>query len=109
MKPNDDTTKRFLKAELREKLQRGESRTDLERLRDAPESALREAAATDPDWAGVPPNWFEKAEAVMPRNKVPVSIRIDADVVEALRAMGTGWQTRVNALLRAYVDDAQRR
>ena len=33
--------------------------------------------------------------------KKAVSIRLDLDVVEALKAEGTGWQTRANALLRA--------
>jgi len=32
--------------------------------------------------------------------KVSTTIRIDADVIRALRARGRGWQTRVNALLR---------
>lgn len=32
--------------------------------------------------------------------KVPVSIRLDRDLVEALRESGKGWQTRVNAMLR---------
>lgn len=33
--------------------------------------------------------------------KKPVQIRLDADVLEALRATGDGWQTRVNDTLRA--------
>ncbi len=35
------------------------------------------------------------------RSKKPVSISLDVDVLEGLRKSGTGWQTRVNALLRA--------
>ncbi|MDX3908885.1 MAG: BrnA antitoxin family protein [Sphingobium sp.] len=35
-----------------------------------------------------------------------VSIRLDADVVEALRASGTGWQGRVNSILRKKLLDA---
>ncbi|WP_260927399.1 BrnA antitoxin family protein [Novosphingobium sp. 9] len=35
--------------------------------------------------------------------KQAVSIRLDADVVEALRASGPGWQGRVNDMLRAAV------
>ena len=31
-----------------------------------------------------------------------VSLRIDRDVVAALRASGTGWQVRANEALRAY-------
>lgn len=35
--------------------------------------------------------------------KAPLTMRIDADVLEALRSSGQGWQTRVNALLREAV------
>jgi uncharacterized protein (DUF4415 family) len=35
--------------------------------------------------------------------KVAVSIRLDPDVVTSLRAIGPGWQTRINEVLRAYV------
>jgi len=33
--------------------------------------------------------------------KEPIKIRIDADVLSALRATGDGWQTRINDMLRA--------
>lgn len=38
-----------------------------------------------------------------PDSKVAVKIRLDPDVVAALRASGRGWQTRVNDLLRERV------
>ena len=33
--------------------------------------------------------------------KEPVKLRLDADVLAALRASGEGWQTRINESLRA--------
>lgn len=33
--------------------------------------------------------------------KEPVKLRLDADVLAALRASGDGWQTRINDALRA--------
>jgi uncharacterized protein (DUF4415 family) len=33
--------------------------------------------------------------------KEPVKLRLDADVLAALRASGEGWQTRINDTLRA--------
>ena len=33
--------------------------------------------------------------------KEPVKLRLDADVLAALRASGDGWQTRINETLRA--------
>lgn len=35
--------------------------------------------------------------------KVSTTIRLDADLLEALKATGEGWQTRVNALVRREV------
>ena len=35
--------------------------------------------------------------------KVPVTMRLDADVVAAFKAGGDGWQTRMNEALRAWV------
>ena len=40
--------------------------------------------------------------------KEPVKLRLDADVVAALRASGDGWQTRVNDTLRASLHLAGR-
>lgn len=35
--------------------------------------------------------------------KVPTTIRFDADVLDALKASGRGWQTRVNDALREWL------
>lgn len=36
--------------------------------------------------------------------KVATTIRFDADVLEAVKATGKGWQTRVNDVVRAWVN-----
>jgi len=38
--------------------------------------------------------------------KTLVSLRIDADVLNWFKASGNGYQTRINAVLRAYKDAA---
>ena len=35
--------------------------------------------------------------------KVPVSIRLSPEVVQAFRASGAGWQARVDEILRAHI------
>ena len=40
--------------------------------------------------------------------KAPVKLRLDADVLLALRATGEGWQTRINDTLRASLHLAGR-
>ena len=42
------------------------------------------------------------------RPKVPVTMRLDADVAEFFRATGAGWQSRIGALLAAHVKRANK-
>ena len=42
--------------------------------------------------------------SVAAQTKEPVKLRLDADVVAALRESGDGWQTRVNDMLRASLE-----
>ena len=44
-----------------------------------------------------------------PRRKQPVNLRIDTDIVDWFRGGGAGYQTRMNAVLRAFVDAQQKR
>lgn len=41
--------------------------------------------------------------------KEQIALRLDADVLEWYRAQGAGWQTRMNAVLRAHKDAAKPR
>jgi uncharacterized protein (DUF4415 family) len=36
--------------------------------------------------------------------KEQIALRVDKDVLDWYRAQGTGWQTRMNAVLKAYRD-----
>jgi len=38
-----------------------------------------------------------------PQPKVPVSIRLSSDVIEAFKAGGPGWQTRIDEALREWL------
>jgi uncharacterized protein (DUF4415 family) len=37
-------------------------------------------------------------------SKKSISLRVDADLLEWLKAQGPGYQTRINAILRAYME-----
>jgi uncharacterized protein (DUF4415 family) len=39
--------------------------------------------------------------------KVPISIRLSADVAEGLRATGNGWQHRADEALRSWVSERE--
>jgi uncharacterized protein (DUF4415 family) len=54
------------------------------------------------------------ARAVLRRNFKPIprkkqlTLRVDSDVVEWYKNQGRGYQTKINALLRAYMTEHQR-
>ncbi len=48
--------------------------------------------------------FFERAELRVPA-KQPVTLRIDEDVLAWFKAQGKGYQTRINKLLRQYMEN----
>ena len=48
--------------------------------------------------------FWKSARVRMPAGKTSVHLRVDTDVVEWFRTLGKGHLTRMNAVLRAYVD-----
>ena len=46
---------------------------------------------------------WDSARVEPPLIKEKISLRVDADVLEFFRAQGGGYQTRMNAVLRAYM------
>lgn len=42
-----------------------------------------------------------------PRHKTQLTLRLDSDVVEWFKQQGHGYQTRMNALLRAYMEESK--
>ncbi len=49
--------------------------------------------------------WFAKARVIYPHErKQQLTVRLDADVVEFFKAKGKGYQTRMNEVLKTYVD-----
>lgn len=101
--------RRFSSTELEERRARGESRTDLDRVRAKTEEQLERDIASDPDFNDMPEDWYKSAEAVMPVSKKLLSLRLDADIVDWFKQQGPGYQTRINAVLRAFVRQARKK
>ena len=65
----------------------------------------------DIDYSDIPkitPEMFakgvvKKGGVVIRRVKQPVTLRVEADVLEWFKARGKGYQTEMNAVLEAYV------
>ena len=82
------------------------SRTELERLAKMKDS--------DIDLSDIPEISLEKfAKAIIRKGLKPVpkksqvTLRIDADVLEWFKGTGKGYQTRINTLLRTYMEESQ--
>lgn len=82
------------------------------------EAAKKRLAASDAlqdediDYSDIPPlsgEWLAEA-AARPRRagKKPVNIRLDEDIVEFFKREDAHYQSRINAVLRCYVDNARR-
>lgn len=96
------TTKRSIRVE------RTKGKTNWKRLDALSDGAISKAVASDSDAAPIAgADWFRRARIVLPEPKKAVSIRLDRDVTEWFRRQGRGYQTRINAVLRAYVQAQQ--
>jgi uncharacterized protein (DUF4415 family) len=83
-------------------------KSDWRRIDAQTDDDIRRAIRKDPDAAlEVDAAWFKAARVVMPEPKQAVSLRLDREVMEWFKRQGKGYQTRINAVLRAYVN-AQR-
>ena len=61
----------------------------------------------DIDYSDIPPlytEFFRKGKLRMPKSKPLISIRLDPDVLDWFKSQGAGYQTRMNAVLRMYME-----
>ena len=91
----------------REELEQLPDRTDWARLRAMTEEEIEAAARADPEWEGLLDIDWSDAELVMPRRKEAISIRLDEDVLSYFKSLGAGYQTRINAVLRHFMEQTR--
>jgi uncharacterized protein (DUF4415 family) len=79
----------------------GEGRTDWRGV-DATTAAEIESQAREDE---APDEWCEEAAAAgLPPRKSAVNIRLDQDILDFFKKAGPGYQTRINAVLRTFVE-----
>jgi uncharacterized protein (DUF4415 family) len=79
-----NTTVRYSLSAIKRKISRGASKT-------------REGAPVGDDF-------WRRARVVMPQGKTSVHLRVDSDVFDRFKKQGDGHLTRMNAVLRSYVE-----
>jgi uncharacterized protein (DUF4415 family) len=92
---------------------RGESQTDWDAVNAKTDAQIAADTSSDPAWDGIPEDWYKDAVArtgplIRPKqNKRQVTMRFDADVLDFFKQQGRGWQGRMNAVLRSFVERRQ--
>ena len=87
---------------------RSRSRTDWQYLDRLTDDVITAAVASDRDAAPLDVDWSQ-AVLVVPPKKKAISIRVDPDVLDYFKKEGAGYQRRINAVLRSYVEQKQKR
>lgn len=97
---NDTRTVRYTAAELAEMRARGEDQTNWERVDALTEEELE--ASIDFEEEGEI-DWDNVTVRFGPSRAAPV-IHVDSDVLAYFRKQGPGYQTRMNQVLRSYIE-----
>jgi len=92
--------------EISGRIARGESKSDWKRAKAMPQAQIERLA--DDDDGALPEGWASTAMIGLPPGKKDIHMRLDADVLDWFKARGKGYQTRINAVLRAFVHARQR-
>ena len=80
------------------------SRIDLSRIKKMKDSSIDYSDISETDkmfWAD--------AEIIFPSKKIHLSIRLDNDIIEWFKQYGTGYQTKINRVLRSYINTMRKK
>lgn len=81
---------------------RRKGKTDWARVDALTDEDIAKAVANDPDAAPIDIDWSDTV-LVIPAKKKAISIRVDEDVLDFFKKEGDGYQRRINAVLRSYM------
>jgi len=97
----DKNIKSYTAAELKAK--RTQSRTDLGRVDAQTDAELERLVAEGEDERGIRADWTQ-AKLVLPQAKQSVHLRLEQEVIAFFRTKGKGHISRMQAVLKAYVE-----
>ena len=92
--------------DIRRKLDQEGSKTDWQRARSHSQEHVEHLA--DEDDGPLPEGWESTIELGIPEPKKGVHIPLDPHVLRWFKAQGPGYQTRINAVLRGFVEARER-
>ncbi len=80
-----------------------ESKTDWQRL-----ESMRDEDIDCSDIPELDESFFKRATVNFSPTKTQLTIRLDDDVLDWMKAQGKGYQSRINAILRTYYEAHQK-
>jgi uncharacterized protein (DUF4415 family) len=86
---------------------RRKGRTDWARVDALTDEQIEAAVRNDPDAVPLDVDWSD-AVLVIPPKKKAISIRVDEDVLDYFKQEGAGYQRRMNAVLRSYMQQKRK-
>ena len=82
---------------------RRKGKTDWKRVRALTDAEIVSVVRSDPDTELLTKDFWKKAKLETPETKVAISLRLDREVLDFFKAEGGKYQTRMNAILRSYM------
>ena len=98
---SEGNTTRISAQEALRRIERGESLTDWARVRALSDAEIESAAAQDPDWQDIDPDWVAKAKPVHRVRTRRLTLSLDEDVIDWFRSQDRHYRARMSAILRA--------
>ena len=86
-----------------EELRQMESQSDWERAACLTDEEIAAADRDDPDLEGMDDEWMDNA-VIDRAHKKAIYAKFDEDVIAYYQSFGRGYQARMNAVLRAYME-----
>lgn len=78
-------------------------------FREMSDAEVERRAAADPDAGVIPPGFWDNAKVLLPENKQQITLRLDPEVIRFFKRTGKGYQSRMGAVLRSYVEAKRKR
>jgi uncharacterized protein (DUF4415 family) len=88
---------------------RRKGKTNWDYLDRVTDEEIEASIANDPDWQEFKDLDWSKAVLVIPPKKKAISIRVDEDVLDYFKKEGAGYQRRINAVLRSFMQQKRKK
>jgi uncharacterized protein (DUF4415 family) len=105
MRRKNENIARSSADKIRRKIARVESKTDWKRVTAMSQAEVERLA--DKDEGPLATDWESAVMVGLPPAKQDIHIRLDGDILDWFKARGRSYQTRINAVLRAFVQTRQ--